>query len=96
MVPSMTGLSRSDRGDGTRAQAAGARRTGWFSRAKVEVPRDEDQEAEVREQLYAKRAEPERAVRRVERIQPPARVEWLERPEPTEAAGERVAHPPPP
>jgi hypothetical protein len=88
MVPSMTGLSRSDRAGGTRAQAAGARRTGWFSRATVEVRRDEDQEAEVRQQLYAKRAEPERTVRRVERTQPPARIEWLERPE---AAGERVA-----
>jgi hypothetical protein len=91
IVPTMTGLSRSDGTDGTRARAAGARRTSWFSRAKLEVRRSEDQEAEVREQLYARRAEPERSVRRVERIQPPARVEWIERPEPTETAGERVA-----
>jgi hypothetical protein len=91
IVPTMTGLSRSDRTDGTRARAAGARRTGWFSRAKLEVRCSEDQEAEVREQLYAKRAEPERTVRRVERMQPPARVEWFERPEATDAAGERVA-----
>ncbi len=72
--------SRSARGDDAGSQVPGARRTGWFSRPKLEV-RCEDQEAEVRAQLYAKPAAPERTVRRVQRIQAPSRVEWIERPD---------------
>jgi hypothetical protein len=48
----------------------------------------------VRAQLYSRPAESERTVRRVEPIQPAARVEWLERSERIEQvdpAVERVA-----
>jgi hypothetical protein len=79
IVTSMTGVSRSGAG-GTRRRAAGTRRTGWFSHEPLEV-RSEDQEDEVRAQLYARPAESERTVRRVERVAPAQRVEWLERPE---------------
>jgi hypothetical protein len=98
MVASMTGVSRSD-GGGARARASGTRRAGWFSRATYEVG-NEDQESEVRAQLYAKRAESERTVRRVEPIQPASRVEWLDRSaridrsEPIAPAVERVAERP--
>jgi hypothetical protein len=94
-VPSMTGVSRSG-GSGTRRRATGTRRTGWFSHEPPEV-RSEDQEDEVRAQLYARPAESERTVRRVERVAPAPRVEWLERsewvehPEPAAPAVDRVA-----
>jgi hypothetical protein len=61
---------------------------------------NEDQESEVRAQLYAKRAESERTVRRVEPIQSASRVEWLDRSaridrsEPIAPAVERVAERP--
>ena len=94
-VPSMTGVSRSG-GSGTRRRATGTRRTGWFSHETPEV-RSEDQEDEVRAQLYARPAESERTVRRVERVVPAQRVEWLERserverPEPVAPSADRIA-----
>jgi hypothetical protein len=95
MVPSMTGVSRSG-ASGTRRRATGTRRTGWFSHEPLEL-RSEDQEDEVRAQLYARPAESERTVRRVERVVPAQRVEWLERserverPEPVAPSADRIA-----
>jgi hypothetical protein len=73
IVPTMTGATRGDRGPRQRE-----RRSGLFSRAKI-VPHNEDQEAEVWAQLYARPAGPERTVRRVQRHESPMRVEWVER-----------------
>jgi hypothetical protein len=88
----MTGVPPSDRGNHARAKAAGVRRMGWFSRARVEM-RLYDQEAEVRAQLYAKPDPIERTVEHVERaariepvelvelVEPVGRIERIERAE---------------
>jgi hypothetical protein len=70
----MTGVSPIDRAK----PVPRARRTGWFARAAIEV-HCEDQEAEVRSQLYAKPAESLRTVRRVERVEPVRPAERFER-----------------
>ncbi len=76
----MSGVSPSDRAGGARAAERGRRRGGFFSRPKP-VAIWEDQEDQVREQLYARPSGPERTVRVVERTRPPAQVERLaERP----------------
>jgi hypothetical protein len=77
IVPSMGGVSRSDRHDGARAPEPGARRRGWFSDAAIE-PRCEDQEAEVWAALYARPDTPQRTVRRVQPMEAARRVEWIE------------------
>jgi hypothetical protein len=74
-VLAVTGVPPSGRRAGARAGRAGARRAGWFSREQIEPLCEEDQEAEVREQLYARPAPAERTVRMVERSQPPAPLE---------------------
>jgi hypothetical protein len=81
----MTGASRGDRGPRQRE-----RRGGLFSRAKI-VPHNEDQEAEVWAQLYARPTGPERTVRRVERHEPALRVEWVERADQEQRAAHRPA-----
>jgi hypothetical protein len=82
IVPTMTGLSRSERAGGGRgSQAPGGRRAGVLSRASFEA-RSEEQEAEVRAQLYARPAEPERMVRRVGPIARNSRFQSAEAPEP--------------
>jgi hypothetical protein len=80
----MTGVPPSDRGNHARAKAAGVRRMGWFSRARVEL-RLYDQEAEVRAQLYAKPDPTERTVEhvaRIEHVERAARIEPVELVEP--------------
>jgi hypothetical protein len=77
IVATMTGPSWSDPADGGRTHAPAGRRSGWFSRPKLE-PHSDDQEAEVRAQLYARPAMPERTVRRVERIRSEEPIEWVE------------------
>jgi hypothetical protein len=82
----MTGVPPSDRGNHARAKAAGVRRIGWFSRARVEM-RLYDQEAEVRAQLYAKPDPTERTVEhvgRIEHVERAARIEPVEPVEPVE------------
>jgi hypothetical protein len=69
----MSGVTPSDRGYGARAQEPAVRRGSWFSRARPEL-RCDDQEAEVREQLYARPAPSERTVRRVQRLESPGRM----------------------
>jgi hypothetical protein len=68
----MTGVTPNDRTQRSRATERDARRSGWFSRPKLEV-RYEDQEAEVREQLYSRPAPAERTVRMVQPVQQPQR-----------------------
>jgi hypothetical protein len=76
----MSGVTPSDRAGGRRAAEPGRRRGGFFSRPKP-VPLCEDQEDQVREQLYARPTGPERTVRLVERTRPPAQIERIaERP----------------
>jgi hypothetical protein len=76
----MSGVPPSDRANGARAAEPGRRRGGLFSRPTPAAP-CEDQEEQVREQLYARRAGPERTVRVVERTRPPAQDERIaERP----------------
>jgi hypothetical protein len=76
----MSGVPPSDRAGGRRAAEPGRRRGGFFSRPKPEAP-CEDQEDQVREQLYARPTGSERTVRLVERVRPPAQIERIaERP----------------
>jgi hypothetical protein len=76
----MSGVPPSERAGGRRAAEPGRRRGGFFSRPKP-LPPYEDQEDQVREQLYAKPTGSERTVRLVERVRPPAQIERIaERP----------------
>jgi hypothetical protein len=76
----MSGVPPSDRAGGRRAAEPGRRRGGFFSRPKP-LPPCEDQEDQVREQLYARPTGSERTVRLVERAGPPAQIERIaERP----------------
>jgi hypothetical protein len=76
----MSGVFPSDRAAGARAADPGRRRGGLFSRPKPAAV-CEDQEDQVREQLYARPAGPERTVRVVARTRPPAQDERIaERP----------------
>jgi hypothetical protein len=76
----MSGVPPSDRAGGRRAAEPGRRRGGFFSRPQP-APLYEDQEDQVREQLYARPTGPERTVRLVERVRPPAPIERIaERP----------------
>jgi len=91
IVPTMTGLSRSERAGGGRgSRAPGGRHASLLTRASFEA-RSEEQEAEVRAQLYARPAEPERTVRRVGPI---ARDSRLQRAEVPETAGDLLAERP--
>ena len=47
-------------------------RSGWFARAKTQVPSPDHQEAEVRERLYARPDPNERTVERVGPVEPMA------------------------
>jgi hypothetical protein len=64
----MSAVHPFDQAGQTSPSARGTRRTSWFSRPKSVGPAP-DQEAEVRERLYARPAPTERTVERIDRVE---------------------------